>query len=291
MKMGINTTTVRAEHAERRPDPVQDSRHVDDEAIPANPNNDDDDSNGRRRQQWADVASVINLAVRGAFPASPAFDAGDPGAFQAHWRAVFAWLHDCVAADAGIATQLADPPLRRFEIRILDDGGGSASAVSGVGACDDDSGNDSDIGCPCRLLPKTAAPSIVLRNDRGVTKVDLVRGLSRYLYGSDQPPLVYRQQGPAGRDDCSPTAAADDNDDDPPLSQQRGPALPYEAGWMGSYDGIWVYCCPPDQFASRIRDERDAAASGAAQSNNAKTDRASMLHSRGQQRAKTRLRL
>lgn len=111
-------------------------------------------------QTWEESVEAIKKGIRHAFPNSPAFDAADPSSFQSYWRQVFTELRSSMESDSTIPNHLTSPSTAIFEIRL------QKSEHSGE--------------CPCCLPQKE--PEIVLRNDNGVTKGDLVIGLVDYLY-------------------------------------------------------------------------------------------------------------
>jgi hypothetical protein len=61
--------------------------------------------------------------------------------------------------------------------------------------------------CPC-ILPQVEA-NITLQNDQGVTKIDFVDGLARYLYGNaDTLPMIYSQEHEDKEPKTNPTLLA-----------------------------------------------------------------------------------
>lgn len=166
-------------------------------------------------EQWSDVLDIINIAVRGAYQSSPAFDPTEPNHFFAYWRAVFAWLHSSVIEDSGIPTQLASPSVPELELRFLPAGKDGEEAYCPSCRCR---------CCFCFRLDDTILRpgGILLRNHHGLKKGDLVRAVGEYLFSDS---------GAVG---------------------SLGPALPYEAGWVENTRSIWILCCSPEQLPEKV---------------------------------------
>ncbi|KAJ0117774.1 hypothetical protein J7T55_001974 [Diaporthe amygdali] len=217
----------------------------------------DADSDTQMVEKWHEVIDEVLKAARDAFPSSPAFDAASPGAFQAYWRGVFARLGEKVTADAAIAEKLTSPPCKAFAVTLFRQ---QEAAM-----------------CPC-CLPDVE-PSFTLRNDGGVTKGDLVRGIEEFLYG-ERLPRVYEE---AVYDEDEDMDCEDDGDGVVPDEEaRRTGVLIHGANWMsaggnakgetyvygGSSEGypikIWMYCCQWEEFeaveAAKLRDEAEEAA-------------------------------
>lgn len=122
---------------------------------------------------WEGAFEAITDAVIAAFQASPrSIEASGPEPnreeFRQYWWGVFTELIETVAADNSIPKSLTTPETDKFAIKLFDD----------PRTADD---------CP-NTLPKVN-PTITLENDRGVTKMDLVRGLRDYLFGETAPEI------------------------------------------------------------------------------------------------------
>ncbi|KAK2602766.1 hypothetical protein N8I77_009273 [Diaporthe amygdali] len=213
----------------------------------------DADSHTHMVEKWHEVIDEVLQATRDAFPSSPAFDAASPGPFQAYWRGVFDRLGEKVIADAAIAEKLTSPPCKAFAVTLFRQ---QEAAM-----------------CPC-CLPDVE-PSFTLRNDGGVTKGDLVRGIAEFLYGERLPRVyeeaVYDEEDMDSEGDCDGVVPDDE--------ARRTGVLIHGANWMsdgsgekgetyvygGSSEGyptkIWMYCCQWEEFeaveAAKLRDQAE----------------------------------
>ncbi len=205
-----------------------------------------------RYEEWGPVVKAVETATRDAFPSSPPFSADTAAEFRSYWSHVFVGLRDSVLANPDIPEYLTSPPLKEFRIRWFD---------------------ELDPLC-CPYGDPDFMPSITIRRDTGVTKVDLVESLNAALYG-ESPATVYHQDSydhstPDGETDgevVEPTT----NDDVQDVIPNQG-LLIYQSDWMiegGGEDGrrevyteiyagreapaIWLYCCSLDQFAEKRR--------------------------------------
>jgi hypothetical protein len=121
------------------------------------------------------------------------------------------------------------------------------------------------LGCPC--CPPDVNPSAVLKNQAGVTKVDLISGLTDALYEDTLPP-VYHEPEPlhmilAADNEPKPISDGNFRDDSGVMifSYNWMIARRIEGGAAGVYGdehSIILYCCPPDQYALNRKKEHDA---------------------------------
>lgn len=118
-------------------------------------------------ETWDEVLTAIQKATHDAFHASPSFDVSSPSTFQTYWRDIFTQLQSIVESDPGIPEYLTSPPVKHFVLTLFDEPHGS--------------------GCPCGL--PYVVPSILLENESGVTKNDLLREFTDYMYGEELPEI------------------------------------------------------------------------------------------------------
>lgn len=121
---------------------------------------DDDKGPFSVRIQWGPAISAIKTAVAEAFPASPSFDASSPAPFRSYWYDVFTRLAETMASDDSVPERITSPAVTRFNIILYGEGGAGS--------------------CPCCLNERD--PEILLENESGVGKVDMVIGLRDALY-------------------------------------------------------------------------------------------------------------
>ncbi|KAM7185853.1 hypothetical protein V8F20_011624 [Naviculisporaceae sp. PSN 640] len=119
-------------------------------------------------ETWYPTIVALRTAVNAAFPSSPrptpTSTKEEITAFNTYWRRVFEDLHKQVESDDSIPKFLSTPPIKKFEIIIFTENNG--------------------LDCPCCLQDISPA-NIILENKDGLTKGDLILGLSKYLYGLD----------------------------------------------------------------------------------------------------------
>lgn len=200
-------------------------------------------------EKWYDVIEAITKTTQEAFAASPAFDATNPSAFQTYWRGVFTRLRDSISADSSIPHYLTEPPVDWFTITLFD----AAHALN----------------CPC--CHPDVEPGIMLDNDDGVTKEDLIDGFIDYMYG-DALPRVYIEPYSVFREGVVteygglkmvPGGGGGE------YSEEAG-LLVYSFSWMSgrtNEDGekeaycsdpnVVLYCCRQDEYGDRVRDREE----------------------------------
>jgi hypothetical protein len=197
-------------------------------------------------EKWKPAIQAITAETASALNASPPFNASSPAEFQAYWRKIFGKMRDRVIGDATIPHYLTSPPVKSFRITLYS--------------------RQHQLGCPC--CHPDVDPSIVLENETGVTKADLISGINNTLYG-DTLPRVYLEPEPLYW-----TSAADEakrpciHDGD--FRDDSGVVV-FSYNWMtagnvgngaarmyGDKASIILYCCPPDQYALNKEKEHDA---------------------------------
>ncbi len=201
-----------------------------------------------RYEEWGPVVEAVQTVTRDAFPSSPSFSPDSAAEFRSYWNNVFVGLRESVLANPDINEYLTSPPSKKFLIRFFDEPDPTC--------------------CPCGH--PDVKPSIKIKRDTGVTKVDLVESLNAALYG-ESPAAVYRRdlgnyRTPAGEMNGEGTELAE-NDNMQNAIQNQG-LLVYSSDWMSGGRGkdgrrevyigrddpaIWMYCCSLDQFAERRR--------------------------------------
>jgi hypothetical protein len=217
---------------------------------------DDEDSEVLMVEKWGIIVDAIIKSTRKAFSSSPAFDSASPAEFQSYWHGVFLGIRDSIASDPTMPEMLTSPSAKKFKILLFD-------AKHGL-------------GCPC-CLPNVDA-NIALENEEGVTKLDFIEGLAKYLYGSPTAlPTVYgRVMGNNA-----------DSEADHSASSSAG-TLIYAADWMsmGRQHGsdeklayvhyedtmkpvlkIWLYCCEAGNFEDLIKEKESRKTEGEAGKN------------------------
>lgn len=199
-------------------------------------------------EKWNAAIQAIQEATRGAAPLSPSFDASQPSIFQEYWRNVFLRLRETVSADSAIPKYLTEPPVRKFTITLFDDMTGLA--------------------CPC--CHPEVEPNIVLENDSGVTKEDLVDGIANVLYG-DRLPRVYIEPDPLIHDEDEEVKEIDQNEDDDidrdGEYQDDDGVVIYDSAWLRAADevngqpttytevpNIVLYCCGRHEYSQKKRE-------------------------------------
>lgn len=200
-------------------------------------------------EKWEDVVNAITKTTEEAFAASPPFDATNPSAFQTYWRGVFTRLRESISADSNTPRYLTEPPVDQFRITLFD--------------------AEHALNCPC--CHPDVEPNIVLENDDGVTKEDLLDGFIDYMY-SDTLPRVYIEpcsvfhKGVVTESDGFRMVPGGGGCE---YSEEAG-AVVYTFSWMSggtNDDGekeaypsdpkIVMYCCRKDEYEDRVRDRKD----------------------------------
>lgn len=206
----------------------------------------DDEDDPVIMERWHGVVDAIVTTTRDAFPASPRFDTSSSSAFQTYWRTVFSRLRQDVAANPDISQHLTSPPVRKFSIHLFD-------KIHGL--C-----------CPCGH--PDVEPKITLQNKDGVTKEELMDGFINYMYG-EKLPAVYIEPDPLRSGDEEDHGFVPYDFDH--ADEVEGPALVYRSDWMSSAfksdeekeayssePNIVFYCCPPEEFAGKVKDDDEA---------------------------------
>ncbi|KAL2108162.1 hypothetical protein VUR80DRAFT_4154 [Thermomyces stellatus] len=195
-------------------------------------------------EKWQGVVEAIRATTAEAFAASPPFDASSPSTFQTYWRTVFRRLRQDVSANPDIPRHLTAPPVTRFTVTLFD--------------------QIHSLRCPCGH--PDVDPNIVLENEDGVTKEDLMDAFIDCMYGNAFP-RVYIEPDPLRPDDCDEAAAEDDVRALDGAFKDDGPALVYSVEWLSSRireDGVHeayssepnivFYCCRPDEYVEKAED-------------------------------------
>ncbi|KAK4238046.1 hypothetical protein C8A03DRAFT_15449 [Achaetomium macrosporum] len=211
--------------------PLQNT-NLDDLLTQPNSNDDNPTATEKLLEKWDPTIEAIRTATRAAFPSSPQ---GPPGTtreeFRSYWHGIFTQLLSTVGADASIPYYLTSPPVKKFEIKVFD--------------------KTHALGCPC-CLPEVDA-DIVLENEDGVSKLDLVQGVRDHLYGEyGVVPLVNTEEDEEG-------------------VMEMETALVYSANWMSapSWEGeegervcyyrevpeVFLYCCSAGGFKEMMEKE------------------------------------
>ncbi|CAG9941713.1 unnamed protein product [Clonostachys rosea f. rosea IK726] len=124
-------------------------------------------------EKWSGIIKLIRQETRKAYSSSPTFDSKSPELFQTYWRGIFSKIEQMVLEDTSIPQYLTEPPMKQFTVRFF---------------------NEPDaMCCPC-TLPDTEK-SIHLRSEDGVTKEDLIRAVTRELYGDKLPTVFSAENG------------------------------------------------------------------------------------------------
>lgn len=203
-------------------------------------------------EQWEDVVNAITKKSKEVFAAGPPFDATSPSAFQTYWRGVFTRLRESVSADPSIPRYLTEPPVNRFSITLFD--------------------AEHALNCPC--CHPDVEPNILLENDGGVTKEDLLDGFTGYMYG-DALPRVYIEpcsvfhKGVVTESDGFRLVPGGGGGE---YSEEAG-AVVYTISWMSggtnedgdkdaysSEPNIVMYCCRQDEYESRRGSDEETEA-------------------------------
>jgi hypothetical protein len=195
-------------------------------------------------QKWHDAVDAIQKTTREAFSASPAFDPSSPSTFQTYWHDIFARLRDSMLADPQIPQYLTSPPVPKFTITLFD-------VIHGL-------------NCPC--CHPDVGPNIVLENEEGVTKGDLINGFIQCMYG-DALPRVYIEPEPLCEEEADASTGEEVEIPDGTYRDDAG-MLVYSASWMSACGGqegeaiaysdepnIVLYCCPQDEYEKRKKND------------------------------------
>ncbi|KAF2753000.1 hypothetical protein EJ05DRAFT_229168 [Pseudovirgaria hyperparasitica] len=183
--------------------------------------NDDEDDGGSFVVQFEPLLAELKERMNEAGAHQPKLqDKIVPGVrklFQEYWQAVMKDVENLIASNEAIPDQLTNPAAKTFRIWVFKQ--------------DEDSLNS----CPC-CLP-ICGDDIVLKNNQGVTKVDLIRGISQYLYADvDKFPALHCMDD--GSTDALPVASVEFN-----YMTNGGQD---ETCVLASHEpGIWMYCTPP----------------------------------------------
>ncbi|KAJ3529191.1 hypothetical protein NM208_g9873 [Fusarium decemcellulare] len=140
-------------------------------------------------ETWDKVTKAIQDATEEAFAASPPFDPSLPSTFQTYWRNVFNRLRNSVSADPSIPRHLTDRAVLKFTITLFDQEPAIGSTLS-----------------------HSYSEPIVLKNNDGVQKEDLVNGLIDKLYGDTLPKVFIEQDLWGDRDEAIVGKCADDKE-------------------------------------------------------------------------------
>lgn len=192
---------------------------------------------GLRTEQWCSLVNLITTTTKTAFSSSPQDPDLSEQAFQIYWRTVFSRLATSVKTDPSIPFYITSPPVKKFTITLFRDRSG--------------------MGCPCSL--PEVSPNIVVANETGVSKEDVMRVFTEYMYGTTLPTIFYEPEyGSNGELD-------EDYDYDDPdyeeVREERGCSLVHGVNWMGR--GAWIepnifmYCYGPDRFAEMLVKEEE----------------------------------
>ncbi|KAI5458183.1 hypothetical protein BGZ63DRAFT_427451 [Mariannaea sp. PMI_226] len=204
------------------------------------PEDDSDWDEGDTLETWGDLVKAIVETTKKAFPASPKGDNFSEEAFKTYWHGVFSQLAKTIDSDADIPAFLTSPPEEEFTVALFAEKGACA------------------FECPC-CLPDVEN-NIVLKNVNGVTKGDLIKAFTEYMYG-DTMPTVYstkpfeKVQEPKSNehDDVHVNEAY----------KKQALLLVYDSDWLiGAADkktgkrtvvesvgpNAYMYCCEPEDF-------------------------------------------
>jgi hypothetical protein len=223
------------------------------DAAPLNRNHDDPGSGEHHLvEKWKPTTNAMTEATRNAFASSPQGTLGaEPSRadFRQYRHGVFTQLLAAVASDPDIPAHLTSPPVARFAVKFLD--------------------QPDAVRCPCCF--SGIRSSILLENEQGVTKTDLVKGVRDFLYGEAAPPVFY-VDAKAGRESettSMETALVHTVDWITTAHSQRGE-------WVSFYSEmpqISMYCCPSGMFKEAVeREERDREERGKWEANGEDVD-------------------
>ncbi|KAK4041339.1 hypothetical protein C8A01DRAFT_34643 [Parachaetomium inaequale] len=206
-------------------------------------------------EKWLPTLTALDKATEQAFPSSPQPDRADPkiinftrAAFRLYWHVALTRLLDDIAADESIPHHVTSPSVNTFVVKIFD------RPHQGC--------------CPCSL--PFVPPSIVVRNEEGVNKVDLVRAVRDYLYGEGARPVVYLEGDEEDYEDedweengeDGDMGEGGDGDEDDGWGVKMRTPLVYTWDWMSggrNEDGdplsyytevpqVFIYCCRAAEF-------------------------------------------
>ncbi|KAM0417364.1 hypothetical protein ACHAPT_012598 [Fusarium lateritium] len=208
-------------------------------------------------EKWQPIVDALDAATKDAFPASPAFDPSSPSTFQTYWRGVFTRLRDSVVSDAEISHHLTKPPVSRFTVTLFD--------------------NMHVLGCPC--CQSYSEPAVVLENEDGVTKEELLNGIIDKVYG-EVLPKVFIEEDPMLETDQTEVEEEDEDEEEDEEEVERPDSetfsndsgvLMYTYSWMSCGNNaegervaysdepdIVLYCCRPDEYEKRTTRREDA---------------------------------
>lgn len=196
-------------------------------------------------EKWYAVTDAITKTTKDAFAASPPFDAADPSAFQTYWRGVFTRLRESVSADSSIPQYLTEPPVDQFSITLFN--------------------AEHALNCPC--CHPDVDPNIVLENDDGVTKEDLIDGFIDYMYGDTLPRVYIEPYSVYHKDIVTESGGMRMVPGGGGGEYNEGAgAVVYSFSWMSGgtdEDGetvaypsdpkVTMYCCRQDEYEDRVR--------------------------------------
>lgn len=200
-------------------------------------------------EKWYEVTDAIRKTTGDAFATSPAFDATNPSAFQTYWRGVFTHLRESVSADSSIPRYLTEPPVDQFTITLFN--------------------AEHALNCPC--CHPDVDPNIVLENDDGVTKEDLIDGFIDYMYGDALPRVYIEPYSVLHKDIVTESGGSRmvPGGEGGEYSEGAG-AVVYSCSWMSGgtdEDGeteayssdpqIVMYCCRQDEYEDRVRGKEE----------------------------------
>ncbi|KAH6886325.1 hypothetical protein B0T10DRAFT_490987 [Thelonectria olida] len=184
-------------------------------------------------EEWGSLVDLIKDKTRDAFEASPQGADFSVEAFQGYWRDVFQQLAVSVKSSPNIPTFLTSPPVKKFTVTFFEEGH--------VG------------GCPC-CLPD-AKPGIVIANENGVTKDDLMEAFVDYMYG-DGLPTIHSERG-VGKKACALMHDVDWMSES--TDKESGRRVMY-GSWMELDDRVpkvFMYCCGPEKYAKKRAEEEE----------------------------------
>ncbi|KAK4188623.1 hypothetical protein QBC35DRAFT_382141 [Podospora australis] len=148
-------------------------------------NDDDDDDYGRAIERWGRTVDAIMDAFLDNKPdSSPSFlhhkdeSSNSREEFRKFWFEVLTKTAEEVESDNTIPMYLTEPKGKKFTVKFFD--------KEPTWGC----------RCPCSLPDVDGEEGkVVIRNEEGVTKGMLVRGVRDYLFGDEEGPKIWRWDG------------------------------------------------------------------------------------------------